>query len=223
MNPALIAGAASLAGGVLGNRAAAGQARKNRKFQERMRNTQWQAAVSDMRDAGINPALAYSKGPAASPGGSMASQNDVVSPAVSSAMQARRLQADLNVVNAQAQKLQQEGRGAKAVADMAEAKLAAYGIEPVNIAGRDTFRFTGDPVPLLTRELRAGVSAMESKASVMSPMAAVAEAFLPIIQSLSGTSARGYSSMGSSRLMRMLKYEGGRPGRAIRRKYGGSR
>lgn len=35
-----------------------------------MRNTQWQAAVEDMRRAGINPALAYSQGPNRGGGGS---------------------------------------------------------------------------------------------------------------------------------------------------------
>lgn len=55
------------------NKFNAREAGKNRQFQERMRNSQWQSAVEDMRAAGINPALAYGQGGNASPSGSAAS------------------------------------------------------------------------------------------------------------------------------------------------------
>ncbi len=99
-----IAGVASLLGGGQAQKAARKESARNRAFQERMRNTQWQAGVEDMKAAGINPALAYQQGPAASPGGSMAGQEDIVTPAVSSAMQAKRLSADLKILSAQGKK-----------------------------------------------------------------------------------------------------------------------
>lgn len=110
-----IVAAGSLIGGHQADKRARKEARKQREFQERMRDTAWQAAVSDMETAGINPALAYSEGPAASPGGAMASQRDYISPAVSSAMQWKRLNSELQLIDkqtqaaaAQAQKTQNE-------------------------------------------------------------------------------------------------------------------
>lgn len=63
------------------------QAGRQMAFQERMRNTEWQAAVADMEAAGINPAVAYSQGGASAPGGSAgAGAQGTVGDSVSSAM-----------------------------------------------------------------------------------------------------------------------------------------
>lgn len=58
-----------------GNKFNAGEAQKNRDFQERMSNTAYQRAIQDMKLAGINPLLAVNQGGASTPSGSSASSS----------------------------------------------------------------------------------------------------------------------------------------------------
>lgn len=48
------------------------QAQLNRDFQERMRATQYQTTVEDLKKAGLNPMLGYTQGGAGTPAGSLA-------------------------------------------------------------------------------------------------------------------------------------------------------
>ncbi len=106
--PAIIAGGASLIGGIFGNRSRGKEAKKDRKFQERMSNTQWQRGIADMEAAGLNPALAYSQGGASSPSGAMAQQSDVVTDGVNSALAAKIQEKQENLLDMQAQKTMAE-------------------------------------------------------------------------------------------------------------------
>lgn len=122
----LVAGGLSLLGGIMSNdrtddRQAAAQAfnaaeaQKTRDFQERMSSSAYQRGMADMRAAGLNPILAYQKGPASSPSGATASTTyspatDVLSPAVNSAMAARRLSSELDNMQATNENLRSQNK-----------------------------------------------------------------------------------------------------------------
>jgi len=113
----LITGGTALLGGFLGNQQSAANtssanaanrdiASDQMAFQERMSNTAYQRATTDMRMAGINPMLAYQQGGASSPSGAgiaaqAAPYSDPLGPAVSTGVQAYRTGKELDISSGQ--------------------------------------------------------------------------------------------------------------------------
>jgi len=88
------------------NRNSAEQAAKQMDFQERMRDTQYQTAVKDMKSAGLNPMLAYSQGGAGTPTGAMgsvstATMKNALGAGVSGYQQLASLNADTDLKQSQ--------------------------------------------------------------------------------------------------------------------------
>jgi len=117
----LLYGGANLLGGLFGffgqrsaNEMNMQISQKQMDFQERMSNSAIRRQQQDMKEAGINPLLAGMQGGAgAGPGASIAAQNPVpegsMQAAVSSALDARRIMADVENVEADTKIKKAEG------------------------------------------------------------------------------------------------------------------
>lgn len=131
MWPAIISAGASLLGGMFTkegqedtNVANAEQAARQMDFQERMSNTSYQRAVTDMRSAGLNPMLAYSQGGAGTPGGAMATMQNALGAGVQSAQAGARVAPDIEHVRSQAANLNADTENKAAQGDLYRAQAA---------------------------------------------------------------------------------------------------
>lgn len=100
---AAIGAGASIFGAKSQNEANQKVAASQMAFQERMSGSAYQRAVKDMKLAGINPMLAYSKGGATTPGGAGLPMQNVYAGAdkvASTALQLRRTNAETSKIEA---------------------------------------------------------------------------------------------------------------------------
>lgn len=135
MIEALIGGAADLLGGIISNDAASARAREQMAFQERMSSSAYQRAAEDARKAGINPILMPALGGgASSPSGALGEGENVIGPAVSTALQAVRQRQEIAESKSREAATRQEMRIKEPEAKLADKIGANLGMAKVGAA-----------------------------------------------------------------------------------------
>lgn len=96
----------SLFGGSSANSARAEEARRQRRWEERMSNTAHQREVADLQKAGLNPWISATKGGASTPSASVPNVQDTITPAINAGLsaltaraQAMKTMAETNQIN----------------------------------------------------------------------------------------------------------------------------
>ncbi len=94
----LLGGGLSIFGGERRNKAQRAAAKGQMDFQERMSNTAHQREIEDLKAAGLNPILSAGGAGASSPGGAMPVIQDTITPAINTALQVSKTEADVSSI-----------------------------------------------------------------------------------------------------------------------------
>lgn len=162
---AAIIGGASLIGGARAQSAQAGQSAKQMRFQRAMSNTAHRRQARDLEKAGLNRILSATGGSgASSPGGAAAPQQDVITPAVSSAMAAKRLAQEIKNLRATEEKTVAETAFVKSKTGIAEPfKAVGEGIGAIATPLSEIIQDLAVEIPASARDAKSFLQKQQEK------------------------------------------------------------
>jgi len=159
MWPALVGGGAALGGAAMSyfgarsaNKMNQQMAREQMQFQERMSNTSWQRAVTDMEQAGINPMVAFSQGGASSPSGAMSTSMNELGQGLTSGVEAARASAEIQNMREQNRQIRSQTNLNHQLAKVAE-KEAVLKLHSGKSA---EFKYQSDVTSKMLRQILLG-------------------------------------------------------------------
>lgn len=116
------------------------EAAKSREWQQNMRQTQYQTAVSDLKAAGLNPMLAYQQGGSGTPTGATASNQSMpqIGNKMTAALNASAQAAQIMNIKAQTEKTEADTAVSMATAKQVEAQTALTTSSTTNVQQQTT-------------------------------------------------------------------------------------
>lgn len=188
------------------NAFSAEQAQKQMDFQQYNSNTAYQRSMADMRQAGLNPMLAYQQGGASAPAGAQGSVQaakveNAISPGVSSAIDAMRIRKEIKAVDSQiklnedtADKARADAGLSRAANTLTQTKQIAASEENKAIRAESIFRkkqadYDTDFIKYDNRQRRidAGINTIGNSLNIVNPL-----------KGMLGTSAKQYKRIAPS-------------------------
>jgi len=168
---AAIPAAMSYIGGKEANAANAQMASNQMDFQERMRQTQYQTTVADLKAAGLNPMLAYTQGGAGTPQGATAQMENVMGRVGQSAkegamayQQFENMKATNENLRTQNALIEEQAEQARTQALLNNDNAAKSRMETISeLLKQSGYKLSGEQVQAMIRQLNA--SARQSSAT----------------------------------------------------------